>query len=170
MHLHVVKELDAIAYTCKMYVMTMTAKKREERGVLAWARMIRVSQALMAAVEHDLKAADVLPLAWYDALLELARAAPKGLRPFELQEEMLLAQYNISRLVDRLARENLIEKAPCPEDGRGFVLHISESGRRALKETWVVYRNAIHSHFLDKLSDDEISDLLRVLDRLKTTS
>ncbi|MBP6768039.1 MAG: hypothetical protein KA171_09670 [Reyranella sp.] len=35
-------------------------------------------------------------------MLELDRADPRGLRPFELHQEVLFAQYNLSRLVDRL--------------------------------------------------------------------
>ncbi|MCC7348877.1 MAG: MarR family transcriptional regulator, partial [Variibacter sp.] len=74
------------------------------QAITAWARLVRVQQGLLAAVEADLKAAGFPPLAWYDALLELSRAPEGRLRPLELEKAMLLPQYGMSRLVDRLVR------------------------------------------------------------------
>ena len=89
-----------------------------------WARFMRVSQAVLSAVEADLKVAGFPPLAWYDALLDLRRVAPDGLRQFELQQHMLRAQFNRARLVDRLTRQAQTPTTPLPvtqpkKTGRG---------------------------------------------------
>ena len=96
----------------------MPNEKRDlsDETVTAWARLVRISQAVLSKVEADLKAADLPPLSWYDALLELERARPDGLRPYQLQERMLLAQYNMSRLTDRLAKAGYIEREDCSDD------------------------------------------------------
>src|SRR5256885_14033843 len=96
--------------------------------VTAWARLVRAREALVGAVERDLKAAGLPPLAWYDVLLELTRASNGRLRPFELEKETLLAQYNLSRLLDRLEKESLIAREPCDDDGRGQWEVITEKG------------------------------------------
>ena len=132
----------------------------------AWVDFVRVSQATLAAVEHDLKAAGLPPLAWYDVLLELRRAAPGGLRPFEIQDRMLLAQYHVSRLTDRLVRAGHAVRRPFPGDARGHVLHITASGRALLKRMWPVYRRAISRHFAEKLSAGDQRHLQRILRRL----
>jgi len=134
--------------------------------VTAWARLARVSQGVLAAVEADLKAAGQPPLAWYDALLELKRAGEGGLRPAELQTHMLLAQYNLSRLLDRLEDAGYITRRPCPEDGRGQVVAITAEGRRLLPRMWRTYQAAIRDHFADKLSADEANTLGRLLAKL----
>ena len=67
-----------------------------EVEIVAWARLLKASAKLLDAVERDLKQAGLPPLAWYDALLELHRARPDGLRPGDLEKEMLLPQYNVS--------------------------------------------------------------------------
>src|ERR1044072_5222966 len=87
--------------------------------VKAWARLIRARETLVAAVERGVKAAGLPPLAWYDVLLELSRAADGRLRPFEIEKETLLVQYNLSRLLDRLEKEGGIRGAPCAGDARG---------------------------------------------------
>ena len=134
--------------------------------VESWARLIRAAQSTLAAVERDVKRAGFPPLAWYDALLELRRAGAKGLRPFELQAVMLLAQYNLSRLTDRLTDSGYVERRPCPEDGRGQVLAITATGEDLLKSMWPAYRSAIATHFAERLGPDDAANLGIILTRL----
>ena len=136
-------------------------------AITAWARLVRVSGRLVQHVEADLKAAGMPPLAWYDALLELKRAGPRGLRPFQLQDEMLLTQYNMSRLVDRIVRAGHAERLPCNEDGRGHLVRITPDGRTLLRRMWPAYRAAIARHFAGRLEEREARELSGILARLK---
>ena len=81
------------------------SRKPSDAATKAWARLIRAREIVVGAVERDLKAAGLPPLAWYDVLLELTRAPDGRLRPFELEKETLLLQYNLSRLLDRLEKK-----------------------------------------------------------------
>ena len=122
---------------------------------------------MLAAVEGDLKAAGFPPLAWYDALLELRRVAPEGLRQFELQEHMLLAQYNMSRLIDRLVDAGYARRQPCPEDGRGQVVYLTEKGRALIDAMWPAYRAAITARFGDRLDGGQAEALGEILETLR---
>jgi DNA-binding MarR family transcriptional regulator len=129
----------------------------------AWARLVRVQQALLAAIEAELKAAGFPPLAWYDALLELSRTEAGKLRPLELEKAMLLPQYSTSRLVDRLEQAGLVAREACPDDGRGQMVAITPAGRALRTKMWVVYGAAIARHVGTRLSNEEarrLSDLL----------
>jgi DNA-binding MarR family transcriptional regulator len=134
--------------------------------VTAWARLLRAGQGLLAAVEADLKAAGFPPLAWYDALLELRRAGEAGLRPLALQQQMLLAQYNLSRLLDRLEREGLVARRPCPGDARGQIVIATAEGLALQERMWPAYRAAIKAHFADKLDAASTEVLGRMLGKL----
>lgn len=136
--------------------------------VTTWARLLRVSQALLAATDAELKAKGFPPLAWYDALLELKRAGEAGLRPFELQREMLLAQYNVSRLIDRLVKAGYAERRAAVSDGRGQVLTISRAGRALLKGMWPTYQSIIRSAFAEKLDENEKLVLRDIFAKLAT--
>src|SRR3954467_12434962 len=131
----------------------------EEIEVAAWARLLRVSAKLLAEVERGLKEADLPPLAWYDALLELHRARPDGLRPGDLQQEMLLPQYNVSRLVDRLEASGYAVRRPHPRDGRGQVLQITDAGTDLIKRMWEIYGRTIAANFARKLDLGEARKL-----------
>ena len=89
------------------------SRNPSDAAVKAWTRLIRARDRVLGAIEQDLEAGDCPPLAWYDVLLELSRAADGRLRPFEIEKETLLAQYNLSRLLDRLEKEGLVAREPC---------------------------------------------------------
>ena len=133
---------------------------------LAWARLMKAQRIALARVEAALKQAGLPPLAWYDVLLELERAGEAGLRPFELERALLLAQYNLSRLLDRIEREGLVERAPCPQDGRGQVVRISEQGKSVREAMWPVYARAIEAAVGSTLGAANAETLAALLGRI----
>jgi len=138
-------------------------------AIRAWARLGRAYRNALGTVETRLKQAGLPALAWYDALLELERAGPNGLRPFELQKEMLFAQYNLSRLIDRLAAAGYVERTASEEDGRGQVLTITRAGRAIRRRIWPVYAAAIEEAVGCHLSDRDATTLGDLLGRLYDT-
>ena len=131
--------------------------------VRAWARLLRARQTALAQVEKALKDAGLPPLAWYDVLLELDRVGKGGLRPFELERELLLPQYGLSRLLDRIQASGLVARHPCKEDGRGHIVAITKSGRTLRRRMWPVYAASLQSAVGAKLSDDEATLLGELL-------
>src|SRR5918993_5053299 len=137
-----------------------------EAAVQAWARLVRVSTALLDAVEAELKAAGFPALAWYDALLELSRAPEGRLRPFELERHMLLPQYSTSRLIDRLEKAGLAKREECPGDGRGQHVAITEAGRQLRERMWPAYAAAIDRYVGSKMGCTDAQKLAELLGRL----
>jgi DNA-binding MarR family transcriptional regulator len=145
---------------------TDMTRKPSEETVRAWARLVRTQQIVLEAVERDLKAAGFPPLAWYDVLWALVRAPEGQLRPFEIEQQILLAQYNLSRLLDRLERESLIARKPCGDDRRGQWVAITAAGRALRERMWVAYAKAIQRHVGDKLDSAAAVKLAELLGRL----
>jgi DNA-binding MarR family transcriptional regulator len=137
-----------------------------EETVTAWARLVRAEQVVLEKIEAALKAAGFPPLSWYDVLLELSRAEQGRLRPLELEHRTLLAQYNASRLIDRMEKAGLVERLPHPEDGRGQLVAITAEGRALQKRIWRVYAPAIQRHVGEKLRPAEATELARLLRKL----
>ena len=134
--------------------------------VSAWARLMKVQQKALVEIETALAVAELPPLAWYDVLLELERSGDLGLRPFELEREMLLAQYNLSRLVDRIEKAGYVERRACEDDGRGHVIVITTTGRNMRRRMWPIYAQAIQASLGDHLTDKQtevLNDLLATL-------
>jgi DNA-binding MarR family transcriptional regulator len=147
------------------YSHRMTSEPSEST-VRAWTRLLRAHQAALGHVEGALKTAGLPPLAWYDALLELERAGADGLRPFALEVQLLLPQYGLSRLLARLEGAGLIVRRPCPGDGRGQMIAITDAGRATRAAMWPVYAAALQEAVGARLSADEAARLADLLARL----
>ncbi|MBB3592857.1 DNA-binding MarR family transcriptional regulator [Rhizobium sp. BK529] len=139
--------------------------KPNDAVVSAWTRLMRARERLLGLIEADLKAAGMPPLAWYDVLWELARSQSGRLRPYEIEERTLLAQYNLSRLIDRLEKEGLVGREVFEQDGRGRWVVITDAGRQLRERMWTVYGKAIETHVGCKLAEGEAKMLAGLLDR-----
>jgi DNA-binding MarR family transcriptional regulator len=84
----------------------------------------------------------------------------------ELEKQMLLPQYGLSRLIDRLVDNGLVARKICEVDKRGLVVEITEKGRELQKKMWNAYSAAIERHIGSKLSDSDAAKLSALLDQL----
>jgi len=141
-------------------------KQPSDAVIDAWIALMRAQQVTLLAIERAFREAKLPPHAWYDALWELDRAGAAGLRPFEIERRMLIAQSNISRLLDRLEEQGYVERQPCEEDGRGQTIVITPSGREMRKRMWPVYGRAISEAVGDRVSEREAANLAGLLTKL----
>ncbi|MEI9905696.1 MAG: hypothetical protein WDN06_18505 [Asticcacaulis sp.] len=76
-------------------------------------------------------------MAWYDALLELEHAGDEGLRPFQLEKELLLPAIRPCRAcsIASKPRANLVRQ-PFQGDKRGQVIVITETGKDLRRRMW----------------------------------
>lgn len=132
----------------------------------AWINLMRAQQRVLGAIERDFKDAGMPPLGWYDVLWELARAPDGRLRPFEIEERTLLAQYNLSRLIDRLEKEGHVERRTFDDDGRGRWVMITAKGRSLREAMWEVYGKSIARHVGARLPERDAAQLAALLSKL----
>ena len=118
------------------------------------------------AIDAEMVAAGVLPLAWYDVLLELAEAPAGRLRLHELANRVVLSRSGLTRLVDRIAAAGYVCREPSPDDRRGTYAVLTDAGRAALARAWPVYERGIQEHFARFLSDAEARALVNALGRM----
>lgn len=132
----------------------------------AWIGLMRAQRSVLSAIEKDFKAAGLPPFGWYDVLWELVKAEDGRLRPFEIEARTLLAQYNLSRLIDRLEKEGLVRREAFEEDARGCWVVVTEAGRAMRARMWETYGPSITRHVGRRLSEAEASALAALLSRL----
>src|SRR6266536_1565517 len=105
-----------------------TLPRLTARELAVWRMFLRAHASIAGQLERDLVAEHGLPLAWYDVLLQLAEAAGQQLRMTDLADQVLLSRSGLTRLVDRLVAEGLVERAACPEDARGTFCVLTPAG------------------------------------------
>lgn len=128
---------------------------------------MRAQKGLLSVIEAALKDAGLPPLTWYDVLLELRNADGDGLRPMELEKRLLLPQYGMSRLLDRMQKAGLIERRKAPDDGRGRIVGITGAGRSVQADMWPVYATALSEAFASKITVREAAHLHELLARFR---
>ncbi|GAA1586978.1 MarR family winged helix-turn-helix transcriptional regulator [Leucobacter aridicollis] len=100
----------------------------------------------------------------YDVLYTLVKRG-EAMRLCDLQEEVLLSQPALSRMVDRLATRGLVVRKPDPEDGRAKLIEISEEGARVQREVGRAHGRDI-GQAMRALSPDELRELQRLTQKL----
>lgn len=138
---------------------------KNEPVISAWVQLLRAHSHVLGQIERTLKSGGFPPLGWYDVLLELERNG-EPMRSLELQSQLLLEQYNLSRVLDRMEAKHLITRKPNPKDRRGRLISASKTGLALRQRMWPAYAAAVQQAVGDRLSDGEIQmlqDLLRKL-------
>ncbi len=141
-------------------------QKPTTKTMQVWSKLIRVEQTLLNVIEDRLKASGLPSLKWYDILLELDRNEDGCLRPKMLEDSLLLSQYNISRLLDRMSKAGLVTSRPDPKDKRAQIIQITQTGREMKARIWAVYGPFIQDKIGDRLNTDETDTLIHLLKKL----
>ena len=133
----------------------------------AWRGLLRVHTALVRALDAELDAAHDLPLSSYDVLIYLRAAPARRLRMAELADSVLLSRSGVTRLVDRLEREGLIERDACTSDGRGLFAVLTDKGDELLARARPTPLAGVRERFLRHFSDEELAILAGYWERVK---
>jgi DNA-binding MarR family transcriptional regulator len=84
----------------------------------------------------------------------------------ELADHLLLSRSGITRLVDRLERQGLVERQPCEDDGRGYYAVLTGRGRDKLSVARLDHLAGVRRHFLDPLEPNDLDALCQAWKRL----
>jgi DNA-binding MarR family transcriptional regulator len=141
-------------------------------GVLAWLRLMRVFQKIDGASARHFEAASArffeawqpkppkLSTAQFDVLAQIGAA--EGITQQELAESLFVTKGNISQLLDRMERLELVKRC---QEGRSNTLFLTEQGRRLFAEL-VPAQEALIARLFAPLSHDEQAQLLALLRKL----
>ncbi|MGY4494765.1 MarR family winged helix-turn-helix transcriptional regulator [Pseudomonas sp. TE3610] len=132
-----------------------------------WFNFVRAHRSLIREIERRL-AAEALPAyAWYDALWGI-ESGPQGTRRMhELADVMVIERYNLTRLVDRLEAEGLVQRRRAEGDGRGATACITDKGRALRKRMWGVYEGAVKELFLSQFEAGQAQVFAETLERAR---
>ena len=138
----------------------------EEAG---WESFLRAYAATSHALERLADSRGGLPLGEHFLLVQIARGPETGIRPTELAARSLLTKSGVTRAIDRLEADGLVERTSCPSDGRGSHVVLTSRGRHLLVRSAPGHIRAVATHFADPLSPHELAVLTTALDKIAAT-
>ena len=110
----------------------MGAGRFEGDRKAAWTALLHAHARMVTRLAADLDDANLISLGSYDVLVQLSENGGR-LRLKELVNRVVLSQPGLSRKVAKMEAEGLVERLDDPADGRGVIVHITRTGRAALR-------------------------------------
>ena len=134
-----------------------------------WRAFLRAHARISRRLDEELRAEHDLSLAEYDALLSIAESSGRRIRMRQLADRMLLSKSGVTRLVDRLVADGLVERDSCLTDARGAEAVLTPAGLGRLRTASRTHLRGIDEHFLASIATEELetveSVMLRLADR-----
>ena len=127
---------------------------------------MRAGLALTRAMDRDAEAGGRLLFSEHHILATLNEGPPSGIRPTDLAERAGLTKSGLTRAIDRLETQRLIERRACPTDARGQLIVMTAQGQRVLKRSAPEHFRSIARNFADHLTDREVEVLTTALERV----
>ena len=138
-----------------------------DERITAFGMLVEADRRMQRVFEQSLREHHGMTIVVFEALLRLGRS-DGHLSMSELADQMVLSSGGVTRLIDRLTRDGLVERVQCPEDRRVQWARLTDDGRKALESALATHLDDLDRHFAQLISDDELPTLLRVLDRLRS--
>lgn len=144
----------------------VTTDRLEGVALEAWRSYLQSHASILRELDAELAAAHGMTTRDYEVLLYLAQAPDRRLPMSSLAASTMLTRSGITRLVDGLVEQGLIERVACPRDARVSYAHLTDVGYEKLRQAGCTHIASIQRLFLEHFTEAEISQLASLLSRL----
>ena len=135
----------------------------EER---AWRALARAMIVLPRILGSELEAEHRVTMAEYVVLMNLSEEPDRALRMTELADRAALSLSGMTRVVDRLVRQGLVERTKCPSDARGSYAGLTTAGLAKLEEAYVTHLRGVREHVMDHLRGVDLTEFAECMERI----
>jgi DNA-binding MarR family transcriptional regulator len=132
----------------------------------AWRGLLRAHACLARRLDAELDHAHSLPMTSYEVLHHLEESTGGRMRMRDLADQAQLSRSGLTRLVDRLERDGLLERCSCQHDARGSYACLTDSGRERLEEARGTHLAVVREHFFSRFSEEELTVLADMWERI----
>jgi len=132
----------------------------------AWHTFLVAHARVIERLEAELQRELGLSLSWYDVLVQLHEAPGDRLRMTDLAGAVLLSKSGLTRLVDRMNADGLVERCPDPGDRRGTLVQLTPAGLERLRAAAPIHLRGVQQHFGEHLSAVEARGLAAALSKV----
>jgi DNA-binding MarR family transcriptional regulator len=145
--------------------MARTVRRRalDAREMEAWHAFIHAHTRVVRKLESELEAEHSLTLPAYEVLAHLSEATDGRLRMSELAAYAVLTPSGLTRLVDKLVREGLVERARCATDARVVYAVITPAGWERLESAYPTHLRGVREHLVDRLTPAQLEAIATAL-------
>ncbi len=132
----------------------------------AWIRLAAVVELLPGVLDSQLRRDAGLTHFEYWVLSMLSEAPERTLRMTELARRTHASLPRLSHVVARLEARHLVERFPCPEDGRATNARLTAAGWEKVVDTAPGHVDTVRDNVIDALSPAQIIELTAIADAI----
>lgn len=126
-----------------------------------WRAFLLAHARVARRLDEELRAEHDISFAEYDALLTIAQSPDRRIRMGQLAEGVLLSKSGVTRLIDRLVSDGLVERSACLADARGAEAVLTDRGLTRLRAASRTHLRGISEHFLAVVDPADLDALER---------
>lgn len=130
----------------------------------AWQALLHAHHDITRKLDADLRREHGMSFDSYDVLLRLARASGGALRMTDLAERVMVPHSTLTRRVDRLVEQGLVERERPTADARAMLTRLTRQGRRLLARAARTHLNGIRRHYTGRLSSAQLAAVAEALE------
>jgi DNA-binding MarR family transcriptional regulator len=134
----------------------------------AWLRLIAVVELLPGLLDSQLRADSGLTHFEYFVLAMLSESPERTLRMTSLAQRTNATLPRLSHVVRRLEDRGLVDRVPCPEDGRATNAHLTDAGWEAVVAAAPGHVETVRAYVLDPLAPEQLDQLRGIGEALLT--
>jgi DNA-binding MarR family transcriptional regulator len=126
-----------------------------------WRAFLTAHARITRRLDEELRLEHDLSLAEYDALLTIADSPGRRIRMRQLADRVILSKSGVTRLIDRLVIDGLVERDACQTDARGAEAVLTDAGLDRLRRASRTHLRGIAQHFLGAVDDVDLPTIER---------
>lgn len=146
----------------------MDARWLDDEEIVAWVRLAAVLELLPAALDSQLRRDADLTHFEYFVLAMLSEAPQRTLRMTALAARTNATLPRLSHVIRRLEQRGLVERFPCPEDGRATNARLTETGWAKVVATAPGHVQTVRTYVIDALTSEQITQLSAITEAMLT--
>ena len=132
----------------------------------AWVKFIAVVELLPGVLETQLRRDSGLTHFEYFVLAMLSEAPDRTLRMTALADRVNATLPRLSHVVQRLEARDLVERFPCPEDGRATNARLTDTGWATVVAAAPGHVETVRTYVIDALSAQQVRQLDTIMTAL----
>jgi DNA-binding MarR family transcriptional regulator len=131
----------------------------------AWRGMLRVHASVFRELDRRLLDEHGIGIDSYGVMITLVTGPRRQLPIGELGLRRNLSPSGISRSVDRLVKDGLLERTTNPDDGRSLLVGLTSKGLQHLREAQVTHHRIVREMLLSHLDRQDLARMAELWEK-----
>ena len=146
--------------------MTVAGEARwlDETQQHSWRALMMGMTLLMERLDDDLRREFGMSLTEYEVMVRLSERPGRAMRMAQLADAMAHSRSRVTHTVARMEAAGYVTRGTTPEDGRGVVATMTDTGYELLVKAAPCHVESVRRNLVDLVADEDFAAVGRVFD------